>query len=104
LSQLQYKIVEPGALTSENTMSTLMSLLMLGLAGLVLIRVTRGGVGAVNKKFTQGDIPNITFDDVAGIDECRAELVDIVAFLKGNSKYHYMGAHMPRGLLLVGEP
>jgi cell division protease FtsH len=59
---------------------------------------------AANKKFAQGDIPNTTFDDVAGIDECRDELVDIVSFLKDNSRYQNMGAHMPRGLLLVGEP
>jgi len=103
MAKLQYKIVEPGALTSEKSITTLMSLLMLVLAGFVIVRVTGGGM-AGNKKFAQGDIPDTTFDDVAGVDECREELVDIVAFLKDNSLYQRMGARMPRGLLLVGEP
>ncbi len=103
IAQLQYKIVNPSALSNEKTISAIMSLLMLCLAGFVVMRVVGGGA-AGNKKFIQGDIPDTTFDDVAGIDECRAELVDVVAFLKDNSQYQHMGARMPRGMLLVGEP
>ncbi|MEP7135756.1 MAG: ATP-dependent zinc metalloprotease FtsH [Chloroflexota bacterium] len=103
MAQLQYKIVKPSALASDKTISAIMSLLMLCLAGFVVMRVVGGGA-AGNKKFTQGDIPDTTFDDVAGIDECREELVDVVAFLKDNSQYQHMGARMPRGMLLVGEP
>jgi cell division protease FtsH len=104
MAQLQYKIREPGIFNGNNTASIVMSLFMLSLAGFAVMRVTGSGVMAANKKFAQGDIPNTTFDDVAGIDECRDELVDIVSFLKDNSRYQNMGAHMPRGLLLVGEP
>jgi cell division protease FtsH len=104
MARLQYKIVEPGAFTSEKGTSALMSLLMLGAAAFVITRVAGGGLIPTRKKYTQGDIPDITFQDVAGVDECREELVDIVTFLKNNSMYQRMGARMPRGLLLVGEP
>lgn len=104
LARLQYKIVEPGALAGENSASIVMSLLMLGLAVFAITRITGGGLIPTRKKYTQGDIPVTTFQDVAGVDECRDELVDIVAFLKNNSMYQRMGAHMPRGVLLVGEP
>jgi cell division protease FtsH len=77
---------------------------MLGAAAFVITRVAGGGLIPTRKKYTQGDIPDITFQDVAGVDECREELVDIVTFLKNNSMYQRMGARMPRGLLLVGEP
>ncbi|MEP6895994.1 MAG: ATP-dependent zinc metalloprotease FtsH [Chloroflexota bacterium] len=103
LAKLQYKIVEPANFASDKAVSILTSLIMLTMVGFVIMRVT-GGMGAANKKFSQGDIPDTTFDDVAGIDECREELVDVVSFLKDNSQYEHMGARMPRGLLLVGEP
>jgi cell division protease FtsH len=102
IAQLQYRIVEPPILTGEKTTNVVMTLLMIGLAAFVITRLN-GGVNT-NKKYAQGAIPDITFNEVAGVDECRAELVDIVKFLKDGSMYQQMGARMPRGLLLVGEP
>lgn len=46
----------------------------------------------------------ITFDDVAGIDEVEAELVEIVDFLKNPEKYKRLGGSIPKGVLLVGPP
>jgi len=46
----------------------------------------------------------ITFDDVAGIDEVEAELVEIVDFLKQPDKYQRLGGRIPKGVLLVGAP
>ncbi len=46
----------------------------------------------------------VTFDDVAGADEEKAELVEIVDFLKDNRRYVQMGARIPKGVLLVGPP
>ncbi|MHB0858329.1 MAG: ATP-dependent zinc metalloprotease FtsH [Anaerolineae bacterium] len=45
-----------------------------------------------------------TFDDVAGADESKADLQEIVDFLKNPAKYHQIGARIPRGVLLVGPP
>ncbi|MEW6260130.1 MAG: ATP-dependent zinc metalloprotease FtsH [Thermodesulfobacteriota bacterium] len=47
---------------------------------------------------------NVTFDDVAGVDEAKAELVEIVEFLKQPERYTRIGGKMPKGILLVGPP
>jgi len=48
--------------------------------------------------------PTITFDDVAGVDEAKAELQEVVEFLKYPEKFTALGARIPRGVLLVGPP
>ncbi|HET9906921.1 MAG TPA: ATP-dependent zinc metalloprotease FtsH [Anaerolineales bacterium] len=104
LSRLHYEIVETSQLTGEKTINLLISVAMLGLLGFAMFRLTGGPMNGIRKKYTEGDIPNLSFGDVAGIDESREELVDIVTFLKNGSQYERMGARMPRGVLLVGDP
>lgn len=50
------------------------------------------------------DFKKITFDDVAGLDEEKEELTEIVDFLKNPKKYNELGARIPKGVLLVGPP
>jgi cell division protease FtsH len=50
------------------------------------------------------DHPEVTFNDVAGVDEAKQELQEIVDFLRRPDKYHKIGARIPRGVLLVGPP
>ena len=68
-----------------------------GFGGLMSIGKSRA------KVFVQRDT-GVTFADVAGIDEAKAELVEIVSFLKDKTKYARLGAHIPKGTLLVGPP
>jgi cell division protease FtsH len=103
LAMIQYEIVEPDAVTSGKGADILMSLAMLGLIAYGISRIS-GNMMSSKKKYTEGDIPNVTFKDVAGIDETREELEDIVNFLKDGGQYRQMGARMPRGVLLVGDP
>jgi len=46
----------------------------------------------------------VDFDDVAGVDEAKDELVEVVKFLKEPARYSRLGAHIPKGVLLVGPP
>jgi len=55
------------------------------------------------KVYVQTDT-GVTFADVAGVDEARAELAELVDFLKNPKEYGRLGAHIPRGVLLVGPP
>ncbi len=48
--------------------------------------------------------PKVTFDDVAGVDEAKEELVEIVDYLKNTKKYVALGAKIPKGILLTGAP
>ncbi len=47
---------------------------------------------------------NVTFDDVAGVDEAKQELVEVIEFLKAPAKFSELGGKMPKGVLLVGPP
>src|SRR5215216_1358969 len=104
LAKLEYEIIQPDVMAQGRGADIFLSLAMLGVIGYGITRVT-GGMMASRKKYaSEGDVPKITFNDVAGIDESREELVDIVNFLKDKTQYHEMGAQMPRGVLLVGDP
>lgn len=76
---------------------------------LFMIRRTRGGIGqAMNIGKSQARMvenrPSVTFDDVAGAEEAKQELVEIVEFLRYPQKFAELGAKIPRGMLLSGPP
>ena len=56
------------------------------------------------KVYVEGETGKVTFADVAGCDEAKAELVEIVDFLKAPERYIKIGAKIPKGVLLVGPP
>ncbi len=90
----------------------LIALLFLGLWFFMMNRASEGGGGDKNvmrfakaRTTTSADAGNtVTFDDVAGADEEKAELQEVVDFLKNPEKYTRLGARIPKGILLVGPP
>ncbi|CAN5663214.1 ATP-dependent zinc metalloprotease FtsH [soil metagenome] len=60
--------------------------------------------GKSKARLFASDNPTITFSDVAGVDEAKEELVEVVEFLKYPEKFQALGARIPRGVLLVGPP
>src|SRR5438128_1654403 len=60
--------------------------------------------GKTRAKVVMGDRPDTTFADVAGVDEAKNDLVEVVEFLKTPRKFQRLGGKIPRGVLLVGPP
>ena len=60
--------------------------------------------GKSRARMFTGDQPTVTFDDVAGVDEAKEELYEIVEFLKEPEKFIVLGARIPKGVMLVGSP
>ncbi len=56
------------------------------------------------RKYGAQHYPAVTFEDVAGADEAKEELQEVVDFLRRPEKYHMIGARIPRGVLLIGPP
>ncbi len=85
-------------------------LLILGVAFFALRQVQKGGgsgamgFGKSKAKLLTEKQGRVTFDDVAGIDEAREELQEIVEFLKDPQRFSKLGGQIPKGALLVGSP
>ena len=85
-------------------------LLILGVAFFALRQVQKGGgsgamgFGKSKAKLLTERSGKVTFDDVAGIDEAREELQEIVEFLRDPSRFSKLGGQIPKGALLVGSP
>jgi cell division protease FtsH len=56
------------------------------------------------KNLSDADRPTVTFDDVAGVDEAKMELAEVVQFLREPEKFVQVGARIPKGVLMVGPP
>jgi cell division protease FtsH len=82
-----------------------LGLLFFGFAGLALFRVITGRVPTLEKARTiDPQQVTVTFKDVAGVDEAKDEVAEIVEFLREPSKFAAIGGRIPRGILLVGPP
>ena len=88
----------------------LLPLLFVGALFFFLFRQTQGSnnqalsFGKSKARVFTGDKPTVKFDDVAGADESKEELREVVEFLKEPQKFAALGARIPKGVLLVGPP
>jgi cell division protease FtsH len=108
---VEYTIENPPA---ESWLGTLLAVVIPPLvavgAGALLLKYTEGNSGGVMgvgkskaRTYAQGKT-GVKFADVAGVDEAKQELQEVVDFLKNSDKYTRLGAKIPKGVLLVGPP
>ena len=121
LKKLLAEQIEKGGLKVEqskervwlwNLLGMLFPLVLVGLfLYLMFARNLRGGAGGMLMSFGRSkhrlhdkEKVKITFEDVAGIDEAKEEVAEIIEFLRNPKKFQRLGGRIPRGVLLVGPP
>jgi cell division protease FtsH len=84
-------------------------LFLVGIMILLMRQMEAGGnrafsFGRSRAKLIMGDRPKVTFDDVAGADEAKEELEEVIEFLRDPRKFQKLGGRIPKGALLLGAP
>jgi cell division protease FtsH len=110
-SNVGLEIKEPSDLGTIISLVTYIfpALLVVGLIWLML-RQAQGtnnqalSFGKSRARMFAGDQPTVTFEDVAGVEEAKEELQEVVEFLKEPEKFITLGARIPKGVLLIGQP
>ncbi len=109
---ITYEAVEESATGGILTLliSALLPVLLIGAFFFFMMRQAQGtnnqamSFGKSRARMFIGNKPTITFADVAGVEEAKQELAEVVEFLKYPEKFNALGARIPRGVLLVGPP
>ncbi|MBN1862272.1 MAG: ATP-dependent zinc metalloprotease FtsH [Dehalococcoidales bacterium] len=102
--------VKPSGINWGNLALNFLPLMIFGGLLFFLFRRAQGAnsqalnFGRSRARLFDAQTPTVTFDDVAGVDEAKQEVHEVVEFLKSREKFQRLGARIPRGLLLIGPP
>ncbi len=111
LAQIDLQVAAPSNASDWLAIaSTVLPLLLIGGLFFMILRQAQGSnnqamsFGKSRARVFTGDKPTVTFQDVAGAEESKQELQEVVEFLKEPQKFASLGARIPKGVLLVGPP
>jgi len=110
LEGVDYEVKPTGFDWGGLLITFLLPMLFLGAIIYFIFRSARGAnsqalsFGRSRARLFPASTPTVTFDDVAGVDEAKQELHEVVEFLKSREKFQKLGARIPKGLLLIGPP
>ncbi len=111
LAGVDIEVVGPGIMSvMGNVLLTLLPIVVIGWLALTMMRSMRGSqdqamsFGRSRAKLTNVDHPTVTFEDVAGMEESKQEVEEIVEFLQEPEKFIRLGARVPKGVLMIGPP
>ena len=109
--QISARIESALVISNSNWLSILLTFAPIIIFGILIVFMFKNSSNGNNKAFDFGKTrarlnrkTTTTFKDVAGLDEEKEEMVEVVDFLKNPQKYFMMGARIPKGILLVGAP
>ncbi len=110
VTDVDYERQNPGQFWLGALLPNVLFFVIIGAFMWYLLRQTQSGnnqamsFGRSRARMIGGDKPTVTFADVAGVEEAKVELTEIVEFLKYPEKFVALGARIPKGVLLVGPP
>jgi cell division protease FtsH len=109
-NEIPFKVVEQGTLWLAILVNVLPLILIFGLFWFFMFRQMQGGsnkalsFGKSRARLVSHSDKVVTFEDVAGVDEAKEELQEIIEFLKDPKRFSRLGGKIPKGVLLVGPP
>jgi len=110
LTGVTVDVKQPAGIDWGSILVTVLPLLFVGIFFLFIFNQARGAnnqamsFGRSRARLFNSDKPTVTFEDVAGVEESKQDLREVVEFLKSREKFQALGARIPKGVLLIGPP